>query len=205
MSAAALLSAPSPGRTLAGKMHFLTRDPKYDTEKPYTLRYAPDADSGILQTNIERVEHPTDFHDMRGREISDDLDYNKCGFAVAKLVQPGIKYEEFEDREKVEGRHAEAIVETVRKALGAGSAEMIDYVIRRRHPTWPVSTGTTYDFQQPASRAHIGGYMHGSRFGPGTTTDSCRAQITLTMAPWLLSAKPTARRPTWCSRGSGSS
>lgn len=43
----------------------------------------------------------------------------------------------------------------MKNALGATSAELIDYVVRRRHATWPIATGNPYEYQQPASRAHI--------------------------------------------------
>jgi len=89
---------------------------------------------------------------MRGRP---DLRYEQCGFMVAKLRRGGMSYEDYADAESIEGPHAEQVLEAVKGALGASSAELIDYVVRRRHPTWPISTGGTYEFQQPASRAHI--------------------------------------------------
>jgi len=30
--------------------------------------------------------------------------------------------------------------------------------VRRRHPAWPIATGESYNFQQPALRAHIGDF-----------------------------------------------
>ncbi|TDZ25529.1 Aspirochlorine biosynthesis protein N [Colletotrichum orbiculare MAFF 240422] len=56
---------------LTGRMHFLARDAKYLHEKPYTLRYAPDPEDGIPQSNIDRVEHKLCFHDLR----QEHLDY----------------------------------------------------------------------------------------------------------------------------------
>lgn len=146
------------GAAVQGKMHFLTRDPKYATEKPYTLRYTPAPESGIPQTNIARVEHPIVFRDWRGRT---DLKYDECGFGMAKLGE-GDKgdgtpfgYDDFAHSERIEEVHAPRVLQAVRAALGASSAELVDYVVRRRHAAWPVSTGEPYAFQQPASRAHI--------------------------------------------------
>ncbi|EPE07649.1 hypothetical protein F503_00371 [Ophiostoma piceae UAMH 11346] len=146
------------GAAVQGRMHFLTRDPKYELEKPYTLRYTPAPESGIPQTNIERVEHPVVFHDLRGRT---DLHYDECGFGVVQLGsrsqtdEAPFPYEDYEHAERIEGVHAPHVLEAVRQALGAASAELVDYVVRRRHESWPVSTGQPYAFQQPASRAHI--------------------------------------------------
>lgn len=141
------------GAAVHGRMHFLTRNPKYAQEKPYTLRYTPAPESGIPQTNIERVEHPVVFHDLRGRT---DLLYDECGFSVVKLgAQASFPYDDYEHADRIESGHAPHVLEAVRKALGAQSAELVDYVVRRRHVEWPVSTGEPYAFQQPASRAHI--------------------------------------------------
>jgi hypothetical protein len=153
-----LAMAARTASTLEGKMHFLARDPKYIHEKPYTMRYKPEG--SIPQTNIERVEHSLQFHDMRGRTGPDrdlDLHYDACGFTVAKLENGGaMEYDDFADQEKLEGPHAGEVLAAVRKALGARDAQLIDYVMRRRHHEWPIATGETYEFQQPASRAHIG-------------------------------------------------
>ncbi|CAK7219339.1 hypothetical protein SCUCBS95973_003787 [Sporothrix curviconia] len=150
------------GAAVLGKMHFLAREPKYAHEKPYTLRYTPAPESGIQQTNIARVEHPVVFHDLRGRN---DLQYDACGFGVVHLggddgseaeeEKPKFSYDDFAHNDRIENKHAPYVLEAVRLALGAASAELIDYVVRRRHEAWPVSTGQPYAYQQPASRAHI--------------------------------------------------
>lgn len=142
--------------TVQGRMHFLARDPKYAHEKPYTLRYMPAPESGVPQSNIARIEHPIVFRDFRGRA---DLQYDECGFGVVTLDGEsdagGFSYDDYERSDRIESVHAPRVLRAVRAALGAASAELIDYVVRRRHATWPVSTGAPYEFQQPASRAHI--------------------------------------------------
>lgn len=139
------------GAAVQGRMHFLAREPKYAHEKPYTLRYTPALESGIPQTNIARVEHPIVFRDWRGRS---DLTYDECGFGVAQL-QESLDYDDYAHSDRIESVHAPRVLQAVRSALGAASAELVDYVVRRRHAAWPVSTGEPYAFQQPASRAHI--------------------------------------------------
>lgn len=155
------LDAVAPGSLgrVQGRMHFLARDARYDTEKPYTLRYAPALADGIPQSNIERVEQAVEFRDLRGRT---DLRYDECGFAVVPLPLAGdaeeeetMAYDDYARPERIESVHAPRVLAAVREALGAASAELIDYVVRRRHAGWPVSTGQPYGWQQPASRAHI--------------------------------------------------
>jgi len=65
---------------LVGRMHFLARDPRYQHEKPYTLRYAPSPEDDFPQSNIERIEHELRFHDLRSYP---DLKYEQCGFTIA--------------------------------------------------------------------------------------------------------------------------
>jgi hypothetical protein len=148
-------AGPRGGKAVVAKMHFLAQDPKYEYEKPYTLRYKPSGN--IPQTNIAREAHQIEFLDMRDHVGPDgDLRYEDCGFTVAKLEGGAMSYEDFADREKIEGLHADEVLAAVRGALGAEDVQLVDYVVRRRHPEWPIATGEAYEFQQPASRAHIG-------------------------------------------------
>ncbi len=152
--------SPEAGLAVDGCMYFLDRHPKYADEKPYTLRYAPAPEDGVPQTNIEKVQYPVRFRDIRGRP---DLKYDECGFGVVRLENDGMTYEDYASTEKIEGLHAAEVLDTVQRAVGAASAELIDYVVRRRHPTWPIATGDTYSSQQPASRAHIDHTYEGGR------------------------------------------
>jgi hypothetical protein len=106
-----------------GKMYFLCRDEKYLEEKPYTLRYTPD--DGFPQTNIDRTEYSIKFHNMRTEK---DLVYDKCGFRVANL-QSQMKYEDYDDGDKVETIHRPEVAECVKDAMKASSAEVLDYVV----------------------------------------------------------------------------
>ncbi|KAG4420758.1 hypothetical protein IFR04_006144 [Cadophora malorum] len=143
--------APLPDRSVEGKIYFLTRLLKYVNEKPYTLRYRPDNEDGLPQTNIERTIQPIDFHDLRAPP---DLPYESCGFKVVNL-DSAMQYEDYEESTKVETIHVREVEACIKAALAAESAEVLDHVIRRRDQNWPVSTGQSYQFQQPASAAHI--------------------------------------------------
>jgi hypothetical protein len=112
-----------------GKMYFLSRDEKYMEEKPYTLRYA--TEDGFPQSNIERTEYSIKFHDMR---VKRDLVYSRCGFQVAHL-QSKMKYEDYDDVQKVESVHQPEVAECVKRAMNASSAEVLDYVVSHI-PIW---------------------------------------------------------------------
>ncbi|KAH8820809.1 methyltransferase [Xylogone sp. PMI_703] len=130
-------------------VYFLNRDPKYEEVKPYTLRYTPE--DGFPQTNVKRTLHGLQFHNMR---LEKNLQYEKCGFKVANL-ESQMTYEDYNDNEKIETIHQREVEACVREALNASSADVLDYVVRRRHESWPIATGNTYSSQQPASAAHI--------------------------------------------------
>jgi hypothetical protein len=106
-----------------GNMYFLSRDEKYLQEKPYTLRYAPD--DGFPQTNIDRTEYNIKFHNMRAEP---NLFYNRCGFKVANL-QSQMRYEDYDDENKVDSIHGPEVAECVKQALKASSAEVLDHVV----------------------------------------------------------------------------
>ncbi|KUJ15485.1 methyltransferase [Mollisia scopiformis] len=143
--------APPEDLSVKAPIYFLSRNPIYETTKPYTLRYRPSEASQIPQTNVERELHELVFHDLR---LAHGLEYETCGFQVVSL-ESEMKYEEYDDEEKVERFHGKEVGEAVRVALGARGVDVVDYVIRRRDPSWPIATGETYRSQQPASAAHI--------------------------------------------------
>ncbi|OHE93063.1 hypothetical protein CORC01_11620 [Colletotrichum orchidophilum] len=151
------MALPSPVR-LTAYMYFLARDPKYEHEKPYTLRYVPSPLDGIPQSNIDRVQHEVKVHDLRLRS----LDYDECGFTVANCPS-ALQYDDYADTDKIEKIHALEVIGAVRLALAATSVDLLDYVVRRRHPSWPIATGGSYAFNQPASRAHIDHTYEGGR------------------------------------------
>ncbi|KAK2732803.1 hypothetical protein CKAH01_08624 [Colletotrichum kahawae] len=148
-----------PAKIVTGRMHFLARDPKYLREKPYTLRYAPAPEDGFPQSNIDRVQHQLTFHDLR---LHSELEYGRAGFMVSECLSL-MQYEDYADNKKIETIHAGEVTKAVRQALRAASVDLLDYVVRRRHPTWPIATGETYAFNQPASGAHIDHTYEGGR------------------------------------------
>jgi hypothetical protein len=128
-------SSPSTNPTLKASIYFLSRSPKYTTIKPYTLRYRPE--NGFPQTNVERTIHEVEIRDIRQHP---ELRYEECGFMVVKMagsemagselaVGDVMRYEDYQNLQKVEGVHQREVVECVRKALGARECVVCDYVV----------------------------------------------------------------------------
>lgn len=120
------MASPSPSH-LTAQLHFLARDPKYEYEKPYTLRYIPSPTDGLSQSNIDRVQHEVKFHDLRLQP----LDYSECGFTVTNCSST-LQYDDYADTDKIEKTHAPEVMVGVRLALGATSVDLLDYVVSTR-------------------------------------------------------------------------
>ncbi|KAK1456504.1 methyltransferase CmcJ [Colletotrichum cuscutae] len=117
------MALPSPS-CLTAQLHFLARNPKYEYEKPYTLRYIPSPKDGLSQSNIDRVQHEVKFNDLRLRS----LDYSECGFTVTDCSST-LQYDDYADTDKIEKIHAPEVMVAVRLALGATSVDLLDYVV----------------------------------------------------------------------------
>jgi hypothetical protein len=120
-----IIMSSSENPNLKASIYFLARSPKYSTIKPYTLRYRPD--NGLPQTNVERILHEIEIRDLRKFP---GLSYEECGFKMIRLNESGgMRYEDYDDLEMVEGRHQREVVDTVREALGAREVVVCDYVV----------------------------------------------------------------------------
>lgn len=119
---------PIKEQSVNAQLYFLTPLPKYQTEKPYTLRYLPPPSSSsasIPQTNISRTMHTLTFNDMRAHP---ELRYNKCGFMKVECKSV-MQYEDYEDAEMVGNFHQNKVEEVVKQALVAEGVEILDWVV----------------------------------------------------------------------------
>ena len=58
------------------------------------------------------------------------LEYEECGFKMVEMNgSGGMRYEDYDDVEKVEGKHQREVVDAVREALGALEVVVCDYVV----------------------------------------------------------------------------
>ena len=131
-------------------VYFMEREGTHEEEKPYTFCYP--ADVAIAQTNINKERHDhIVIHDIRGHEASFNIEQN--GFTVLKLPEP-IPYETYYDPIRVK-IYLHALEKLLKDHLGASHVEIFRQGLRKRHPDFPIATGTTYDFDQPTSVAHV--------------------------------------------------
>ena len=131
-------------------IYFMQRKVLFTEEKPYEFCYT--ADVSIPQSNITREKHDNiPIHDIRGQEATFNLERN--GFAILKLDQQ-IPYDDYFDPEKVT-RYLGALETLLKTHLGARHVEVFRHGLRKRHPAFPVATGTGYAFDQPTSVAHV--------------------------------------------------
>jgi hypothetical protein len=124
------MESPGSKGTLSGRIFFLARNPKYQQEKPYTLRYPPAPEDDCPQTNIDKTDHELHFHDLREHT---ELAYDQCGFMVTPCLS-SMGTSDYHDPAKIETIHAAEVTEAVCKALGAKGARILDYVVSQTPP-----------------------------------------------------------------------
>ena len=130
-------------------IYFMQKNVLFTKEKPYECCYT--AEISIPQSNISREKHVyIPVHDIRGREATLNLERN--GFAILKLEQQ-IRMTTTSTRPK--WRVPSALETLLKDHLGARHVEVFRHGLRKRHPAFPVATGTGYAFDQPTSVAHV--------------------------------------------------
>jgi len=91
------------------------------------------------------------IHDFRGQEHQFSLENH--GFAVVKL-EPQLSPSDFYDSSKVKDIYYKQLKNLLKDLLGAKKVEILEHVIRKRYPGFPISTGEDYDYQLPTSIVH---------------------------------------------------
>ncbi len=137
-----------PLQRFESQLGFLARDKVYESVKPYSLRFDPPDESP--RNNIHTEEKVVIIQDAR--LLKPTLRIN--GFTLTSFPTE-LQYDDFRDHDKIERMYAPELQSHLRKLLGARHVRVIDYVVRRRHPSFPISTGEQYESQQPAAAAHV--------------------------------------------------
>ena len=105
---------------------FLPKSPRWEKEKPYTLKFQP-ADN-FPMTSEQRVEVKDILvKDIRGQESSFSLDEN--GFAVMPMRDLGMTYEDFSDDNKVKTVYLRAVAKQLQAYLGASRVQVFDLLV----------------------------------------------------------------------------
>ncbi|KAI9154909.1 Scytalone dehydratase-like protein Arp1 [Paramyrothecium foliicola] len=142
----------SDGRkpSVYAELTFLRRSPLWDHEKPYRMRYMPVED--VPKTNFLLDTFSVSLCDVRPYIPRLSLDHN--GFEVHRL-ESRLEYNDFFDYDKVRSIYIKEVQDLVKQVCGAKHAHPLDYELRRRHESFPVSTGQAYAFGQPNLLTHI--------------------------------------------------
>ncbi|KAI9861754.1 MAG: hypothetical protein M1813_005103 [Trichoglossum hirsutum] len=127
---------------------FLEENELYMTVKPYSLAFTPEAQ--IPRENIQRKEVPVSISDLRGSEKLFSLDRN--GFTVLKFQD---KHEADWDETRVKDLHYSKIMSEIERDIPEARCIALHHQIRKRHFSFPNSTGKDYTYGQPLRAAHV--------------------------------------------------
>jgi hypothetical protein len=133
--------------------HFLTRNDLYRTEKPYSLRFPPP--EGFSRQSTQLEEHEISVQDIRK---SKPLSFALEGCTVLGL-QSSMKYEDYDDEEKVKVIYLKEVAGCLREFFGASKVQIFEHRVRKRHLNFPIATGKSYQYDQPTSVVHVGMYV----------------------------------------------
>ncbi|KAL8713802.1 MAG: hypothetical protein Q9225_006712 [Loekoesia sp. 1 TL-2023] len=140
-------------RNVQAGIYFLKENPNYQEEKPYAFRFEFGS-ADVPQSNMEMQKiEPITITDIRGFEQDYSLGTN--GFAILKF-DSNLTYEDFHDSAKVKEYYYQELENLLKSHLGASEVKVFRHGLRKRHPSFPISTGKAYDYDQPTSVAHIG-------------------------------------------------
>jgi hypothetical protein len=78
----------------------------------------------------------------------------KHGFEILKLSQD-LEYDSFFTEAGL-SRYFKILEDFLKKKLHASEVRVFRHGLRKRHPKFPVSTGESYEYDQPTSVAHVG-------------------------------------------------
>ncbi|KAJ4251077.1 hypothetical protein NW762_011728 [Fusarium torreyae] len=114
------------------------------------MRYLPE---DIPQSNYRKVKYPMTVKSMRDYGV-DSFRLNECGFQRIEL-KTKLSYDEFWDNQRVQEIYIEEVKDALKAELGAKHVHVLDYAVRKRHESFPISTGKEYEYDQPTALAHI--------------------------------------------------
>lgn len=104
--------------------HFLKRDPLYNEEKPYSLRFtAPD---GFPRANIKLDRHDLDVFDVRPKKDELSLESNGCFVWNFKSRMP---YDDFDNEAKVREIYLVEVADGLRQRLGARQVQIFEHTV----------------------------------------------------------------------------
>jgi len=112
----------APREDIVSNIHFLSRDAKWNTIKPYTARYDPKGN--FPHTNIESIKYDVKISDMR--PLLGKFKWDECGFQVTS-IRTSMTYADYNVEDIVRETHLPKIQEAVKQTLGASKVYVMDY------------------------------------------------------------------------------
>ncbi|KAF2124978.1 putative CmcJ-like methyltransferase [Dothidotthia symphoricarpi CBS 119687] len=134
-------------------MYLLERNPLWKSVKPYDLKFSPP--EGFPKSNaVPRKHDGIQVEDIRGREHEFSLAKN--GFALIPM-DVSMSVQDFENfnGDELSSRFFKPVADSLKIFLGAERVQVFDFQVRKSHPEFPISTGGTYQFQQPSTILHV--------------------------------------------------
>lgn len=110
-----------------GSIHFLKRDPLYEEEKLYTMRYSTSDD--VPRTNSQHEErHGIPIEDIRGHLL--DFSIAKNGFMITQLDSDGgMTYDDFAVHDKIINLYLPSVARKLREVLNARHALIYEHTV----------------------------------------------------------------------------
>jgi hypothetical protein len=137
-------------RAVTADTHFLKRDPLYDKEKPYSLRFTPP--DGFPSANIRLERHSVSIRNIR--DCIEPFSFAEHAFQILPF-HSRMSYADFDDNEVVKAVFLREAANKLREFLGAQKVQIFEHTVRKRHEIFPISTGEAYRWNQPTSIAHV--------------------------------------------------
>lgn len=106
------------------QVYFLKRDPTYDDEKPYSLRFTPP--EGFPRANILLESHDVAVHDIR--PIRNELTIDKNGYAIMSL-ETDMTYDDFDNEQRIKDVYLRELSEALRSYLGAKRVQIFEHTV----------------------------------------------------------------------------
>lgn len=111
---------------ISTEVYHLQDSPRYASEKPYTMRYQPEAP--LASTNVVREKKVVSVTDMRGRE--DDYRLDKQGFMVSKLATK-MTYDDYDSPDKITGVYLKELEGVLSDHFPGSDIDFVTYLVRR--------------------------------------------------------------------------
>jgi len=147
----ATMAGDLPAITLQTSMHFLKKQKKYKTEKPYSLRFVPPP--GFPRSNIVLEKHDDIIIEDARPNVS-RLSFEEHGFEIMPL-NTSMSYKDFEVEDLIKEFYLREVADTLRDRLGAKHVHIFEHTVRslpvlnriRRLLTWLRCGGDIQSFR----------------------------------------------------------